>query len=160
MQQGDWVTTAVELLTEVYDGPADPSDTWFVDNEPKSGILGTLRQVTAEQASQPPTCGVSTLAGHAGHLWFSLRSANAYARDVKLDSHWNASWEHQEVTEAKWSEILSGIRNEFDQLIRNLLTAPIDDQQVITGYLSTACHAAYHLGAMRQLAAQHIAANG
>lgn len=156
MEHGDWVAAAVELMREVYGGPADPRNTWFIDNEPRSGILGTLAQVTAAQASEKPGVGRSTLAGHASHLRYSLRSANAYARDIPLSSHWNASWDLQEVGEEQWSELQADLCTQFDDVLRNLQTARLDEQEVITGYLSLVGHAAYHLGAMRTLAAKYV----
>ncbi len=47
------VNSIAELLTEAYAGPSDPSSTWFIDNEPDSGILGLLDRVSAVEASQP-----------------------------------------------------------------------------------------------------------
>ncbi|MDQ6693388.1 MAG: hypothetical protein M3014_03070 [Chloroflexota bacterium] len=41
----------VTPLTEAYSGPPDHTATWFIDNDPDSGILGILRDVTAEEAS-------------------------------------------------------------------------------------------------------------
>jgi hypothetical protein len=156
MQQGDWVAAAVELMKEVYDGPVDPKNTWFVDNEPRAGILGTLAQVTAAQASARPSVGRSTLAGHASHLRYSLHSANAYARDIPLSSHWNASWDLQEVNEEQWADLRADLRTQFNDVMLNLQTAPLEDQEVITGYLSLVGHAAYHLGAIRTLAASYV----
>jgi hypothetical protein len=34
--------TVIALLTEAYAGPPNPSETWFIDNERDSGILGLL----------------------------------------------------------------------------------------------------------------------
>jgi hypothetical protein len=33
----------ITLLTEAYPGPPDHTATWFIDNDPDSGILGILR---------------------------------------------------------------------------------------------------------------------
>jgi hypothetical protein len=69
----------ITLLTEAYPGPPDHTATWFIDNEPDSGILGILRDVTAEEASKsvdgtgnPGT----TIASHAEHLHWSLANMN------------------------------------------------------------------------------------
>jgi hypothetical protein len=46
------INSVVELLTEAYDGPPDPSSTWFIDNTPDSGVLGLLEDVSALEASK------------------------------------------------------------------------------------------------------------
>jgi hypothetical protein len=46
------LNSVVELLTEAYAGPPDPSTTWFIDNAPNSGVLGMLEEVSALEASK------------------------------------------------------------------------------------------------------------
>jgi hypothetical protein len=82
------------LLTEVYPGPPDPHGTWFIDNEPDSGILGILAGVSAEEAStsvdgsgKPGT----TIASHAEHLHWSLHGEYRHERRTlwQLEESWN-----------------------------------------------------------------------
>src|SRR4030066_131531 len=76
-------TTAViqsitTLFSEAYAGPPNPSSTWFIDNEPDSGILGIIAGVSATEASwsfrknDPGT----TIVAHVEHLRWSLAAAN------------------------------------------------------------------------------------
>ncbi len=36
------INSLVELIVEAYDGPVDPNVTWFIDNQPDSGVFGVL----------------------------------------------------------------------------------------------------------------------
>jgi hypothetical protein len=40
MDTKDVIQSITTLCSEAYAGPADPASTWFIDNEPDSGILG------------------------------------------------------------------------------------------------------------------------
>ena len=48
------IQSIADLLTEAYAGPPNPSSTWFIDNEPDSGILGILAGVSAAEAPTFP----------------------------------------------------------------------------------------------------------
>jgi hypothetical protein len=69
------INSVVELLTEAYDGPPDPSSTWFIDNAPHSGVLGLLEDVSAVEASKSVDGSGetgTTIAAHTEHLRWSL----------------------------------------------------------------------------------------
>ena len=46
----------LEQLSEVYAGPFEAYP-WFIDPSPNSGLLGTLGNLTAREASKPITKG-------------------------------------------------------------------------------------------------------
>ena len=74
------IQSIIDLLTEAYAGPPNPAATWFIDNEPDSGILGILAGVSAEEASTSVDGSEhvgTTIAGHAEHLRWSLANASA-----------------------------------------------------------------------------------
>jgi hypothetical protein len=143
----------VTLLTEAYPGPPDHSSTWFIDNEPDCGILGILRDVTAQEASQsvdgtghPGT----TIAAHTEHLHWSLANMNR-AMSGGAFGKWSESWELKEANAAEWDRLRSALRNEFEILCRGLRRQTELDPQYLTGGLALAAHAAYHLGNLRQM---------
>jgi hypothetical protein len=77
------LNSVIELLTEAYEGPPNPSSTWFIDNEPDSGILDLLANVSAEEASTSVDGSGemgSTIVSHAEHLRWSLEMMNAAIR--------------------------------------------------------------------------------
>lgn len=93
-------TSLLELLSEAYTGPTH-AYTWFIGNEPGSGILGTLENVSAENASSRQPSG-TILAAHTEHLRWSLAQANAFARGETPTETWAESWSVRTVDEAAW----------------------------------------------------------
>jgi hypothetical protein len=143
----------VTLLTEAYPGPPDPSITWFIDNEPDSGILGILRDVTAEEASRsvdgtgnPGT----TIASHAEHLHWSLANMNRAMSGGEFGS-WSESWNLKEADAAEWDRLRGELQREFEILCVGLRSQTEIDPQYLTGGLALVAHAAYHLGNIRQM---------
>ena len=66
----------LELFSEAYDGP-NHAYTWFIDNAPKSGVLGTLENISSDDASRTFVENGSTIAAHTEHLRWSLAQTNA-----------------------------------------------------------------------------------
>lgn len=67
----------LELFREAYTGP-NYLHTWFIGNEPGSGLFGTLEKLSAEDASRAQPYGL-TVATHTEHLRWSLAHANTFA---------------------------------------------------------------------------------
>lgn len=142
------------LAQEAYDGPEDPRMTWFADNEPACGILGTLGALSAEEASRPFAPGdCAGAATHAGHLLFALNLANRALRgeNVHATAVWKDSWKHTRVDEAAWRELLAGLRAEYDSFRLAISEGlPYADRMNLTGAIGQLAHGAWHLGAIRQ----------
>jgi hypothetical protein len=142
------------LLTEAYAGPPDPSSTWFIDNEPDSGILGTLAGVSAAEASQPVDGAGkhgSTIAANIEHLRWSLAQSNAALRGEPFQENWGESWRLLNADPAGWDRLRSELRTEFEALreaIQNQMDFSGED---LTGVLALLPHAAFHLGLIRQM---------
>lgn len=143
----------VTLLTEAYPGPPDPNATWFIDNEPDSGILGVLRDVTAEEASRsvdgtgnPGT----TIASHTEHLHWSLANMNRAMIGGEFGK-WSESWDLKQTNAAEWDRLRGELQKEFEILCSGLHKQTEVDPQYLTGGLALAAHAAYHLGNLRQM---------
>lgn len=142
------------LITEAYDGPTDPKATWFADNEPDCGVLGTLEKLNADAASQPlgPT-DAGSAAAHAGHLLFALNLANRALRgeDAFATAVWSDSWKHVQVDEGQWRALLAELRAEYESLLAAIDAGmPWKDEMSMTGIFGQLAHGAWHLGAIRQ----------
>lgn len=143
----------VTLLTEAYPGPPDHTSTWFIDNEPNAGILGILRDVTADEASrsvddtgEPGT----TIASHAEHLHWSLANMSRAMSGGEFGK-WSESWNLKETNAAEWDCLRNELQKEFETLCQGLRNQTEIDPQYLTGGLALAAHAAYHLGNIRQM---------
>lgn len=142
------------LLQEAYVGPENPEMPWFADNAPETGVLGTLSEVSAAQASTPLGTDDTTIAAHTAHLRFALSLANrAYRGENPYpDADWDASWTTRSVTEAEWDRLRAELRSQYDQLREALAQElPWDAPMVLPGTLGQIAHGAWHLGAIRTL---------
>jgi hypothetical protein len=148
------INSIVELLTEAYAGPPDPSTTWFIDNEPDSGILGLLNGVSSEQASTSVDGSDengTTIASHAEHLRWSLANMNAAIRGETFHGNWNESWMLLDADDARWDRLRSALRSEFETLRQALKSQTELPEEYLTGTIALLPHAAYHLGTIRQM---------
>jgi hypothetical protein len=144
----------IELLTEAYDGPPNPASTWFIDNEPDSGILGALKGVTAEEASTSVDGNDepgSTIAGNAEHLRWSLAMMNAAVRGELFQEEWKESWKVRQVDEAGWDRLRKELHTEFETLRQALSRQTNLREDYVIGTIALLPHAAFHLGLIRQM---------
>lgn len=142
----------LDLFAEAYQGPAEKW-TWFVTHgDPNAGVLGTLAQLTAKEASAPATEGRHTIAAHTEHLRWSLAFANTYFRGEVPEQNWEESWAVQTVDDEQWQRLQAELRQQYGTL-RQAIQKHSDwsDEMFLRGTLATIPHAAYHLGAIRQL---------
>ena len=141
------------VLAEAYAGPADPRSTNFVNNEPDCGVFGTLDGLSAAEASTPPAPGRSTAAAIANHLRFSLDVSNRWLRGDHAKTDWSQSWAVQRVDDdEQWVRLREQLRDEYAQFLEFIDARPELDEELLQGIVATAAHAAYHLGALRQVA--------
>ena len=144
---------ALALFDEAHVGPAATS-TWFADNDPRGGLLGTLEGIDAARASAPLCAGDPiSAASHANHVRFTLELANRAAKGENpyADANWARSWDTRTVNESEWKALLSGLRTEYEAF-RNVIASEKswDDAEFMTGLLGLVAHGAWHLGAVRQ----------
>jgi hypothetical protein len=140
----------LELFSEAYTGP-NHAYTWFIDNAPGSGLFGTLDALSAEEASRAGPSG-ATIAAHVEHLRWSLALANAFTRGEEPKADWKASWTVRTVDAKAWERLRSELRQEYETLHAALeRQEDFSDPQMLRGILALVPHAAYHLGAIRQL---------
>lgn len=140
----------LELFSEAYTGP-NHAYTWFIGNDPDSGLFGTLAPLSAEKASREGPSG-ATIAAHTEHLRWSLALANAFARGEIPTGKWAESWSVREVDAEAWDDLRAALRREYDTLLEAMKQQEdFSDPQLLRGMLALIPHAAYHLGAIRQM---------
>lgn len=153
--KADLLEAIRELLQEVYLGPGEHG-TWIVTPGGNTGLLGSVADLTAEQASRTRRAGETSIASHVEHLRWSLANVNATLRGAPWNPDWAASWSLVEVDETRWSQLRTALRDEVEALSDVLQGAPaqLSDPTALRGILAMPAHAAYHLGAVRQLVAR------
>ena len=143
-----------KLLVEIFDGP--PGSEAYLLNPGDRGLLGQLDAISAADASRRPMAGATTIASHADHVLYGLELLNRWAAGEEnpwADADWSASWKRTTVTDAQWKTLRQKLRN-TTQTWRTAVEARSDwDDVAAAGALASTAHTAYHLGAIRQIAA-------
>jgi hypothetical protein len=141
----------LELFSEAYDGPSK-GYTWFIDNAPKSGMLGTLEDISSEEASRTFIENGVSIAAHTEHVRWSLALSNAYMRGEQPQSPWSESWLVKTVSANEWNTLRSNLRSEYETLRGGIeKQQDFSDEQILTGAFAFVGHAAYHLASIRQM---------
>ena len=142
-------TAMKTMLKEAFDGPADPHETWFTNNEPNSGIFGALEAVSSHQASM--SVNGTTLAAHANHVRYHMWGTNEFLKNgIYPAMDWAKSWQPHTVAESDWLEVQAQLRSEYLSFL-NAMDVTEWDQPIANEVLASLAHLAYHLGAIRQI---------
>lgn len=141
------------LLSELLHGPA--GDAAFIVNPGDTGMLGSLAQLSAAQASERPG-GRSSVAAHVGHLRYGLELLNRWAAgddDAFAGAEYARSWEAQQVADGEWQSLQRRLAQEAQAWTAAIERRVEWDRVSLSGAISSLAHLAYHLGAIRQLVA-------
>ena len=143
------------LFSELVDGAKAPVGGNFVLNSGDVGMLASLDKLSAADASRS-VHGGATIAAHAQHTRFGLSLFNRWASEGGnpfADAKWDDAWKTSTVNDEEWAEIRAGLRDEAHRWSQ-VLGSPRDVSTVeLSGMIGETVHIAYHLGAMRQIAA-------
>jgi uncharacterized damage-inducible protein DinB len=146
------VVTWMIALFEELAGVSQRKDAYIVDG-PSSGWLPTLEELSSAQASWSPGPGRPTVRAQSGHLLYCLEIFLAAENGQCSEPDWQGSWTVQAADEASWQEHLAAVRVVVAQ-VQAALTAPRDwPEPRLAAALFQVTHTAYHLGALRQVAA-------
>jgi hypothetical protein len=139
------------LFGELVDGV--PGKGGYVLNTGDAGLLRSLQALSAVDASRSTNDG-ATIAAHVQHVRYGLSLMNQWASDGGnpfANAKWDEAWKISTVSEAEWSEIRAGLRDEATRWMA-VLKAPREVIGVeLTGMMASVVHLAYHLGAIRQI---------
>jgi hypothetical protein len=131
-----------------------------VNHARSSGMLGTIRHLNAEQAWHRPAGLSHSVAEHVAHILFSLNHASrCAATGEEADCDWCRSWDCGPPDEGHWQTMQRQLRESH---LRLRMWVHADEtfhtKESIARLVGAIAHAAYHLGAIRQvatLAARH-----
>jgi hypothetical protein len=135
------------LLQEAVEGPSE-GGSWFTDNAPDAGFLGSIRGIDAPTASR--ILGQSSIAAHVYHSVFGMDAMAAWIRGDRSRRDWKDSWRVSSVTDAEWKALQESARRAYDDLVSSIRAHALDDDLSIGAAMGSVAHLACHLGAIRQ----------
>ena len=141
------------LFSELTEGANTP-DGAFILNSGDAGLIRSLEALPTADASRS-LAGGATVAAHAQHIRYGLSLMNRWAREGGnpfADATWDEAWKITVVTDAQWTEIRNGLREEVDRWKEALATPREVTKVEWCGLIGSVAHLAYHLGAIRQIA--------
>jgi hypothetical protein len=154
MNTKDISESLTTLFAELVNGAAAGGGA-FILNSGDAGLLRSLDRLSAGDASTS-VHGGATIAAHTQHLRYGLSLMNRWATeggDPFADAKWDEAWKTSRVNASEWSEIRGGLRDEAQRWLA-VLGSPREVNGVeLSGMIASIAHLAYHLGAMRQIAA-------
>ncbi len=143
-----------KLLTEVFNGP--PGAEAFILNQKDPGLIRQMEALSAEQASTRPMPGQTTIAAHVDHVLYGVSLLNRWAKGEAnpfADADWSVSWKRTTVDEAGWKDLCSRLRTAVTEWQEAVATRTDWIDLTASGAIGSCAHAAYHLGAIRQILA-------
>lgn len=138
----------ITILSETFEGP-EGNGSWFTESKPGSGLFGTIDRLSYEEASILIE-GV-TIAAHTDHTRYHLWANNQVLEGKTQELNWKESWQIGAVTKDEWEQIKKGLHYEYMTMTEHLNDERNLDSPSTTSILGTIAHAAYHLGAIRQM---------
>jgi hypothetical protein len=135
------------LLREAFEGGSG-SWTYFIDNRPDAGLLGSLAAIGAAEASRP--VGGSTVAAHVHHAAFAMRVTAAAVEGDDRAIDWKRSWAVTTVDDAGWRGLLRAARDDYESLRAAISSHATAGERSFGEAVGAIAHLAYHLGAIKQ----------
>jgi hypothetical protein len=142
----------VAVLREAIEGPQH-SWTYFTDNQPGTGLFGTIGPLSPADVSRPQGKSGTTIAGHVHHLAFCLHASAAWIRGERRRWNWDESWQVRTVGSNEWAELRNRLRQSYGELTQAIEQHALESEEAMGGAIGAVAHAAYHLAVIRQKAA-------
>jgi hypothetical protein len=140
------------VLTEVFHGP--PGEAAFVLNPGDPGLLRQIESIDAHAASTRSMPGETTVAAQVDHILYGLELLNRWSDGEEnpwATADWSASWKRKAVSDQEWRDLTTRLRAAVEKWQRALAARNEWNDITASGALASAAHAAYHLGAIRQI---------
>ncbi|MFO7696956.1 MAG: hypothetical protein R6X16_07355 [Anaerolineae bacterium] len=149
-----WMIALFEELA----GVSEREEAYVTDGS-TAGWLATLEGLSAVQASWSPGPGRPAVLGQSAHLVYCLRWYLSKEVGQPFEPDWAASWQVEPVDEVAWRAHIGAVGSIVKRMA-DALRSPRDwPEPRLAAAMIQVTHAAYHLGALRQVAALARAAD-
>ena len=139
------------LASELVDGAPGEA---FMLNPGDPGLLRSLQQVSAADASRLPPNGAAPIVAHVDHVCYGLELMNRWSAGEQnpwSTADWTASWKRTSVTDEEWSALKARLSDATGRWQRALATPREMSAIELNGVIGSLAHLAYHLGSIRQI---------
>ena len=141
----------LDLFEEIYIG-SENSQTWIIDGQPGHGFTAVIKEIPADIASKPIVKGGTSIVGHTEHLRWSLNFALQFFEGKTPAGNWDESWKLRAVNTPAWESLQLDLIDAYEA-VKAQISAKEDwsNPEFLKGTLALLPHAAYHLGAIKQM---------
>ena len=154
MRTTDIALTLSTLFSELVEGANAPGGAYIL-NSGDAGLLRSLETLSAADASRSIQGG-ATIAAHARHVQYGLSLMNRWAAEGGnpfADATWDEAWKTTTVDDVQWATIRTALRDDAHRWLEALRRPREVATEELNGMAGSISHLAYHLGAIRQIAA-------
>jgi hypothetical protein len=141
----------IEQLLSVLDEAmcgASGLTTYFVDNRPDCGLLGSLAGLGAADAAR---CVLGTpIAAHVHHVAFAMDASAYWIGGGREPRDWSASWRVAVGDDEAWAMLVEHLRHEYQKLRAAIKSGAVVGEGAMGEAVGAIAHIAYHLGSVRQ----------
>jgi len=154
--QIELVPTLIDMYRETFEGEVRPGWCWIVSGPARDSVLGSLDQLTVQQAYAVAGPERKSIAAHTAHLKYTLELTLKRLQGENPPTDWPGSFHVDEASGANWEKLRMGVKEAYLAVLayfEQQRQTPIQDWQPIhvAGLTAMIGHNAYHLGAIRQL---------
>jgi len=148
----DVLTALSDILRELTEGT--PGSGGYVLNPSDLGLLASLDQLSAAEASTIAPGAATTIAAHVDHVRYGLSLFNRWShgeRNPFATAAWGESWKRTRVSDAEWTTLRGQLSSEVHAWMNGIKVPRPLDTVALRGVIASVVHLAYHVGAMRQM---------
>lgn len=115
-----------------------------------TSIFETLRDISAEEASQPIGSRCASIAAHVAHMAFYMQEILRWMQGERAPVDWGEIWRTvQEVSDLEWQASQERLRTTYASIRHLAHSTAWQNEEEIGGALGLLAHNAYHLGEIR-----------
>ena len=127
-----------------------PSPSGYFLDTGRSGLLGTINQLTAGAASAGGESGEITIAAHCGHILFLLNFFAAAERGETIAPDWESSWATRVVNDQEWQSLRESLHTAYEDFVARLKARDPWPEEAVGPAMLLLVHCTYHVGEIRQ----------
>lgn len=127
-----------------------PSPSGYFLDTGRSGLLGTINQLTAKAASAGGEAGETTIAAHCRHILFLLNFFAAVERGETIAPDWESSWTIRVVNDKEWQSLREALHTAYEDFVARLKARDPWPEEAVGPAMLLLVHCVYHVGEIRQ----------